>query len=245
MGISFGTARLLRYVVASAAKFSESAVVYVSPDRFSFKAIDPSKSALLVLTIPREVALQYDVSSEQQLAVNLEDLAKVFRSAEKDDSVTINWTESSIEVSFERKGFSRVFTLPLASVFEEVPEIEVEYPNTYVVRPTELYEALNGLKDVGDVLRVEGDEDSVKLRAESELGEAEVTLSRERGSLEEAEVNQPGFSVAYTMELVQHIRQLVKLAERTSLRVGPELPLYLRMESHGCTIDYYVAPRAE
>jgi hypothetical protein len=148
-------------------------------------------------------------------------------------------------VSFERKGFSRVFTLPLASVFEEVPEIEVEYPNTYVIRPTELYEALNGLKDVGDVLRVEGDEDSVKLRAESELGEAEVTLSRERGSLEEAEVNQPGFSVAYTMELVQHIRQLVKLAERTSLRVGPELPLYLRMESHGCTIDYYVAPRAE
>lgn len=245
MSISFGTARLLRYIVASAAKFSESAVIYVSPDRFTFKAIDPSKSALLVFTIPREVALQYDVESEQQLAVNLEDLAKVFRSAEKDDSVTLSWTEASLTVSFERKGFSRVFTLPLASVLEEVPEVEVEYPNTYVIRPSELYEALSGLKDVGDVLRVEGDADSVRLRAESELGEAEITLSRERGSLEEAEVNQPGFSVAYTMELVQHVRPVVKVAERTSLKVGSELPLYLRMESHGSSVDFYVAPRAE
>lgn len=245
MGISFGTARLLRYIVASAAKFSESAVIYVNRDRFTFKAIDPSKSALLVLTVPREVSLQYDVESEQQLAVNLEDLAKVFRSAERDDSVTISWSESSLTVSFERKGFSRVFTLPLASVFEEVPEIEIEYPNTYVIRPNELYEALAGLKDVGDVLRVEGDADSVKLRAESELGEAEITLSRERGSLEEAEVNEPDFSVAYTMELVQHVRPVVRVAERASLRVGPELPLYLKIDSHGSSIDFYVAPRAE
>lgn len=245
MSISFGAARLLRYVVASAAKFSETAVMVVTPGEFVFKAIDPSKTALLVLTIPRESAIEFNVTQEAQLVVSLEDLSKVFRSAEKDDSISLGWSQSTLSVSFERRGFSRVFTLPLSSVIEEIPEIEIEYPNTYVIPPIIFHDGLAGIEDVGDLLRVEGGSSELRLRAESELGEAVVVFSKERGGIEEADVTDPDFSVSFSMEFVSNFRPVTRVAERLVLKAGSDLPLYLEVQSHGLLIKYYVAPRAE
>jgi len=245
VSISFGAARLLRYVVASAAKFSETAVMVVTPDEFVFKAIDPSKTALLMLAVPRESAITYNVPEATQLVVNLEDLSKVFRSAEKDDSISLSWTQSSLSVSFERRGYLRTFTLPLSSVMEEIPEIEIDYPNTYIIPPITFHDGLAGIEDVGDLLRVEGKEDELKLRAESELGEAEVVFSKERGGIEEADVANPGFNVSFSMEFLANFRPVIKVAEKLVLKVGSDLPLYLEVTSHGLLIKYYVAPRAE
>ncbi|MCX8208613.1 MAG: hypothetical protein N3G79_03075 [Sulfolobales archaeon] len=245
MSVSFGSARLLRYVIASAAKFSESAVVNVSKDEFVLKAIDPSTVALLVLRVPKEYALAYKVTSNEQLVVNLEELGRVIRSAERDDMVTLEWTQSSLVISFERRGFKRVFTLPLASSTSEVFDIELEYPNTYVISPTHFYEALESLEGVGDVLRVEGFEEGVRLKAESELGEAEVVLSKERGEVEDLEVKAPEFSVSYTMRFITYFKPIVRVSEKLVIKVGSGLPLYLESQSQGVRIEYYVAPRAD
>lgn len=245
MSISFGSARLLRYIVISAAKFSESAVINAFENEFVFKAMDPSKTALLVVTVPRESTISYNVSGSEQLVVNLDDLSKVFRSAEKDDAITLNWTQSTLSLSFERRGYARTFTLPLATSVEEIPEIEIEYPNTYIISPFLLYDGLSGLEDVGDILRVEGGESEVRLRAESELGEAEVVLSKERGGIEEADVKEPGFGVSYSMDFITNIKPVIRVAEKLTLKAGSDLPLYLEFQSHGLLIRYYVAPRAE
>jgi len=245
VSISFGSARLLRYVVVSASKFSETAVINVSENEFTFRAIDPSRTALLIVTIPRESTITFNVESSEQLVVSLDDLSKVFRSAEKDDMVTLSWTRSALSISFERRGFTRTFTLPLATPVEEIPEIEIEYPNTYVISPLLLYDCLSGLEDVGDVLRVEGREDEIRLKAESELGEAEVVLSRERGGIEESDVRESGFSVSYSMEFVTNVKPIVRVAEKLTLKAGSELPLYLEFLSHGLLAGYYVAPRAD
>lgn len=245
MSVSFGSARLLRYVVVSAAKFSETAVINATENELVFRAIDPSKTALLAVIIPRESTMSYNVSGGEQLVVSLEDLNKVFRSAEKDDMVTLSWTRSTLSVSFERRGFTRTFTLPLATSVEEIPEIEIEYPNTYVLSPLMTYDALSGLEDVGDVLKVEGKEDEVRLRAESELGEAEVALSKERGGIEEVDVREPEFSVGYSMEFISNVKPIIRMAEKLTLKAGSDLPLYLESLSHGILAKYYVAPRAE
>lgn len=245
MSVSFGLARLLRYIVVSAAKFSETAVFYANESELVFKAMDPSKTALLIVTIPKESTISYNVDRNERLVVNLEDLSKVFRSAEKDDSITLSWTQSTLTASFERRGFIRAFTLPLATSVEEIPEIEIEYPNTYVLPPLVTFDALSALEDVGEVLKVEGREDEVRLRAESELGEAEVVLSKERGGIEEADVREPEFSVGYTMEFVSNVKPIIRAAERLTLKAGSDLPLYLEFLSHGLIIRYYVAPRAE
>lgn len=245
MSIAFGVARLLRYVVASAAKFSEVAVMSVTENEFTFKAMDPSKTALLILVVPREATLDYKVEGAEQMAVNLEDLSKVFRSAERDDTITLSWTQSSLSISFERKGFTRGFTLPLSSAVEEIPEIEVEYPNAYVLSPPMFFDALTGIEDVGDTIRLEGDENELRLRAESELGEAEAILSVERGGIESADVKEPGFSVGYSTEFISNVKPMIRVAERLTAKVGSDLPLYLGMSSHGLLIEYYVAPRAE
>ncbi|MCX8184684.1 MAG: hypothetical protein RMI56_01320 [Sulfolobales archaeon] len=245
MSISFGSARLLRYVITSAAKFSESAVINVSKNEFILKAIDPSTVALLVLEVPRESTIAYRVTSNEQLAVNLEDFSKVLKSAERDDTITLEWTQSSLIVSLERRGFKRTFTLPLMSSAGEVFDIELEYPNTYVVSPTYLYEGLESLERFGDVLKIEGSEEEIRLKAESELGEAEVVLSRERGEIEDSDVRAAGFSTSYTMKFITYFKPVIRVSEKLVLKVGSELPLYFESASQGMRIEYYVAPRAD
>ncbi len=248
MKLLFADARLWRYLIAATGKFVEVGLLEVSSEGLKFKAMDPSRTALVELIIPREGFDAFEVSEDVKLILNIEDMSKIMRTAEKDDKIGIDWDQSSITFMFERRGVPRYFKLPLQSeaTAEEIPELSIEYKNTYKVGGSVLHEAVKAIEDVGDVLKITGDERSIKLQSISDLGEAEIVLDIERGTLDEANVGNPGFSVTYGMEYLSYMKQPIKLADTVVIQADTDMPLHLELNYvQGAKVNYYVAPRVE
>jgi len=246
--ITFSDARLWRYVMSSVGKFIELGSLYISESGLSFKAMDPSRTSLTEFIIPREAFDEFNVDGEHRLTLNIEDISKILRTAEKDDKISIEWTESAITLTFERRGVPRSFTLPIQTAVEaeEIPELSLDLKNKYKMSGAVLYESIKGIEDVGDVLRIEGDERYLSLKSISDIGEAEVVLNVEGGTLEEAEVGDPGFSVAFSIEYFSYMKLPVKLADYVYLRADNDMPCHLELNYvQGAKFNYYVAPRVE
>ncbi len=248
MKLLFADARLWRYLIAATGKFVEVGLLEVNDDGLKFKAMDPSRTALVELIIPKEGFDAFEVSESTKLVLNIEDMSKIMRTAEKDDRIGIDWDQSSITFMFERRGVPRYFRLPLQSeaTAEEIPELSIEYKNTYKVGGSVLHEAVKAIEDVGEVLKVSGNEKSLKLQSISDLGEAEIVLDLEKGTLDEASVENPGFSVTYGMEYLSYMKQPIKLADTVVIHVDTDMPLHLELNYvQGAKVNYYVAPRVE
>ncbi len=239
-------ASIWRYIVSSASKFVETGLMILKPEELIIKAMDPSRTALIEFIIPKESFEEYNVSEERTVQLNFEELGKVLRSAEKDDRLSVKLEVASVKVSFERRGIVRTFTLPLhvEASLEEIPELSIEYVNRFKVRGEVFYDALSSIEDVGDVLVISGDKNVLKLSSVSDLGEAEVELSLDKGILEEAEVGSPGFTSSYTMEFFTYVKRPIKAAEYAILRADTGLPAFLELTyPQGSKLRYYVAPR--
>ncbi len=249
MKLMFSDARIWRYVVSALSKFIDYAQIKVGPESgLIMKAMDPSKTALVEFIIPKEAFTAFEVNEEHTLVLSLKDAGKILRTAEKDDKLGLDWTEASITFLFERRGNLRSFTIPLQAVTEaeEIPELSLELRNTYRVPSDVLYDSISSIEDVGEVLRVEGNEKELILKAVSDLGEAEVVLSLEDGTLEEVMVENPGFSVSFGTEYFSLMKQPVRLSSSAVLRLDSEMPCHMELNYvEGTKLNYYVAPRVE
>ncbi len=246
--ITFADARIWRYIISATSKFIEAGYFEIGDEGFKFKALDPSRTALVEFTIPRESFDEFDVSGNHRLVADLESLGKILRSAERDDRISVSWTESSITLTFERRGISRSFTLSLRTEheIEEIPALDLQLNNEYVTSGTTFYDAIASVEDVGETLWLSGDERSLKLKSVSDLGEAEIELSLDGGTLEDAKVEAPNFSVSFGMEYFSYMKQPIKLSDRVKVRVDSNMPVNLVLEYlQGATLSYYVAPRTE
>ncbi len=247
--VTFADARIWRYIITSASKFIETAIIKVNPDEgLLLKALDPSRTALIIFTIPKESFDEFNVNEESTLVMDLEDVGKIMKTAERDDKISIEWTESTISLIFERRGVPRKFMIPLRAEgeAENIPDLSLELSNEYVTSGTVMYDAINSIEDVGETLWVSGNENTLRLKSISDLGEAEVELSLEKGTLESAKAESPGFSVSFGMEYFSHLKQPIKLSDRVTLRTDSDMPIHLELNyMQGAKVSYYVAPRSE
>ncbi len=248
MRLTFADARIWRYIIASASKFIESVIIEVNDNELTLKALDPSRTALIEFIIPKESFDEFEIDGKHMLIIDLEDVGKIMRSAERDDKISLSWSESSITFTFERRGVSRSFTLPLRTEHEaeSIPSLNLQLKNEYITAGTVLYDAIGSIEDVGETLWISGDERSLRLKSISDLGEAEVELSLEKGTLEDVKSESPGFNVSFGMEYFSYLKQPVKLADKVVIRADNDMPVHLTLEyAQGARLNYYVAPRSE
>ncbi|MCC6033654.1 MAG: DNA polymerase sliding clamp [Desulfurococcaceae archaeon] len=248
MSFTAPDARVWSYVIEATGKFSESGVFVLKPDSLYVRAIDPSRTAMIEFYIPKEAFESYEPVAEKTVYLSMEDLSKILKSAGRSDKLTMSFSEDSIRIEFSDGVVTRMFKIPLRLeiAHEEIPSLEIEYPNKYVVSGDVLHEALASIEKVGDVLKVSGDESTLKLESVGDLGEAEVILSLERGVLREADVKNPGFEVSYSIDYLSYMKKPIKSSDEVVVMVGSDLPICLELRfPSGSKLSYYVAPRTE
>jgi len=234
--------------MSSVGKFIEIGLLIVDDNGLVFKAMDPSRVSLVEFLIPKESFDEFEIEGEAKIMINVEDLAKILRTSEKDDRITLEWGENTLSLIFERKGIPRTFIIPLQldAEIEAIPELKLELKNTFKVMGVTLYEGITSIEDVGDVLRFETGENELHMKSISDLGEAEIVFDLNSGTLLEAEVNEPNISVSYGLEYFSYIKQAIKMAETVTIMLGSEMPCQLILDlPQGAKMNYYVAPRID
>ncbi len=248
MKISFANARVWRYIMVGVSRFIEFGLLTVDEEGLTFKAIDPSRVSLVEVFMPRESFDLFELDKKLEAVVNVEELGKILRSAEKDDKISLSFGEASMTVEFERKGVSREFVIPIqtGSEAEAIPELNLNLVDRFRVPGNLLYEGISSLEGLGDVLALKASSEELHLIVRSDLGEGEVVFDVPSGSLTEVDVNEPDVEVSYGLEYFTYVKLAMRISGNVDILLGPEMPCKLVFDlPQGVKMNYYVAPRVE
>ncbi len=246
MKLVFFDARVWRYVVSAISKIIEEGVFIVDPEKgFRFRAMDPSHVILLDLWFPTEAFEEFDVAERVEVGVSLEDVAKVLRRARKEDKLEIAAEGNKFMLSLIGRG-RRQFTLPVLDIAaEDIPEPSLEFKAEARVMSDVYRDAIKDIELVGDVIKFEAREGELKIASSSELGEAEVVLSVESGSL--VEINVEGEqSATYSLDYFSELSGAARVADAVVIKFSSEMPALVEHElPQGAKFSFLIAPRAE
>ncbi|MEM4717563.1 MAG: DNA polymerase sliding clamp [Desulfurococcaceae archaeon] len=248
MRLRFREVSVWKYSMVAISKIIEEAVVKIDDEGVRLRAIDPSGVALVDFFIPRNAFYEYEITEETSIGLNMDEFAKILRRARRGDELLLNIpAPGRVEIGFEGKG-SRRFIIPTIELsYQEIPEISFEESFRCKLLPKLFKDITRELESISDTIELHGPagENTLVIRAESELAEAEVVLSSSSGALLEYESTGEARS-KYTVDYISDIVVASQAAEILSLGLGIETPLRLTYElPEGGRLQFYVAPRSD
>jgi len=241
--IRFQDARTWRYIISSMEKIIEEGVFIADQDGLSFRALDPSRVAMVDLFYPRDAMLTYELEGDEvEFGVSFGTLVKILRRARKDDELELRISESSIDVVFIGHGIRR-FRIPQISLsIERPPEPKITFTVKAKMLATSFRESIRTLEPIADTLRVMAEDDRFIMRGLGDIESAELEFSLERQSLLDLEVESNDTS-NYSLEYFSQMIQAAQAAETATFMYSEDAPARVDYEFlGGGRLTFYVSP---
>ena len=186
----------------------------------SVKAVDPAHVAMISIDIPKESFNEYQVDSNEEIAIDVEKLKSVIRLASSNDSVTI--TKEKERLKFEIGSIIKSVALldPNSVTTPRVPQISADY---YVVlAKSELERGLKAAEDVSDAIRLTLSSEDFKARSMSDSEESEMILPKDM--LKEIKC-QDSIKSSYPLEYLLKLVKSLGSSEDLKLSFKDDYPL--------------------
>lgn len=247
--LRFRDATIWKYSIVAISKIIEEAAFVINEDGLRLKAIDPSSTILVDFHIPSSAFSEYSLEgSEHVISINMEDLSRVLRRAEKEDELVLSVTEiSKLGVILEGRG-SRKFVLPaLESKAEETPEIEFEIAFRGTMLSSMFRQIIKEMRTISDVIEFEvnSDEQKLYIRSTGDVANAEHEIDLMSGVLVDYDVKGSGQS-KYSSEYLADISIAAPVAENARIEFGTDAPIVVDFVlPYGGSLKFYVAPRGD
>ncbi len=248
MRILFFDARVWRYAINAVSKIIEEAAFVINNEGFRLKAIDASRVVLVDFIMPSSSFDEFEVEKEEVIGVNLEDLSKILRRATKADKLELKTLEAGrLAVSFIGKG-TRTFIMPsIETTAEKLPELKIKFTVRTKMMSTILRDTVKDLEPIGDAIEFLARPDTpvLKARSSGDLGDAEIELSEEMGSLIEYSAEEEAKAI-YSTDYLSDIVSAAQAADEVIFEFGTAIPCKIEfiLPQEGRLI-FYVAPRTE
>ncbi|UXD21162.1 DNA polymerase [Ignicoccus pacificus DSM 13166] len=246
MELTFLDARVWKYVISAIAKVVSETTMKINEEGVRIRTMDEAKVVLVDFFIPASDFETYEVEGEIEFGLNLDDLTKVMRRAQKDDTLSIEVGESSYSIIYKGRGI-RKFTLPQLDVASEsIPEPELEFDVKVELTSDAYRELVKDLEPIADTVTFVAEPSTLRVEATSDLGEAEVIIPQDSGVLLDYEVKSSGEppKSSYGVEHLAYISTASQVAHKASLEFSNEMPLKVTFSiGEGGWLAYLVAPR--
>lgn len=244
-------AKLLRDMVTAISTLVDEATFDLTPDGIRLRAMDPSRVAMVDFEWAKSIFDEYECLEPTKLCVNISELLKLLRRAERDEPVDLALDEKTARLQTRIRGkYTRTFNMPtLEAVEEEVPiERLQQLPFTVKAEVTTegLRRALEDASLVSDHVRIEADSEKVTIRATGDLMGADIELKRGEDallSLEAKEPTQATYGLSYLSEIV---KAAAATSEIATVEFASNIPIRLDFkQAQEGRLTYYLAPRIE
>lgn len=242
MKARFSDATVWRYVITGISKVIKEGVFKADEDGLKLRAIDPSHVIMIDLNFPSSAFTEYEASGEK-IPINLEELGKVLRRARSNDILYLQLEDNMLHVVFER-GMVRRFGLPLIELEEEeLGEPRLDLKASAKMVADHFREAIRDIEMLGDNLTFYTDGIRLVISNESEMGKAEIEMTREAGLLLSLESEGEQRS-SYSLDYISGILPAAQKADFVTIQFAKDIPCKITFElPQGGWLSAYVAPR--
>lgn len=226
---------------------TDEATFKLTSKGLTLRAMDPSRVAMIDLTVPRESCEEHSCPEEMKFCFSIDRYVdKTLKNISKDDAIRLDIQTGIVDKLITRltSKLTRQFSMPLLEPSEEeipTPKITFNYSARLVL------ENVNTLfKDLEDHVRIVGTQDGLTFEQKGDLEVFTATLQKGDESVLNIEAKEDAkatYSVSYLKEILKALNLLTDIIE---VSYSTDMPIRISAEiEHLGTINFYVAPRIE
>ncbi|MBI5046108.1 proliferating cell nuclear antigen (pcna) [Candidatus Micrarchaeota archaeon] len=235
----------LKSIIDCIVSLVEEGQFEVKTDGLYLKAMDPSQISMVSFVMPKTAFVEYSVSEETKIGMDVRQLANVLSRGKKGEKVELTVEEGRLVIRCIGEKHKRTFKVPLVDGGDRVQrEPKIEFKNQVKVRADAIKEALKDAKLVSSHIRLQLTPEEFIVDVKGDSGEVKAEF--EKGSPEVIELKTE-VAVRATFPL-QYLEDMVKATSASStvtINLETDRPLKLEYEVEGAKIVYYLAPRIE
>ena len=240
---------LLQKTIAAYAVLIDEATFNITPDGVSLRVMDPNRVAMVDAELPSGFFDGgYTCTSPQKLTVNLTELLKLLKRADKDESIELCLPDGSEKLVVAIRGrYSRSFNILILDVADEdCPAPKLSFNVKAKIATAGLQRVLEDAQLVSDHVKIEVTEDGLTLTAVGDLMSANIELAKGSDTLLDLEVKAPAkatYSLSYITEIVKSASAISDIA---TLELSTDIPVRADFASASNVpgkLAFYLAPR--
>ena len=219
-----------------------SVEIRLDQDKLSIILLNNSHVAFYNLEISKDFFIEYEIDGVESILVFMDDFYKILKSSSKDDMLTLESNSSNLICTFEKDNSRRVFELPLAEDYGELPTPpSIDYDAEFNVLLDDLKQPCTDLDKVVKTDRFK------MILSDSVLNivapkDTMVNYNQMINVDSESQGN-----VIVNNSYVQDLLKLSKINKSVTLKMGDGLPLSWNIESydHLVKVSGLIAPIIE
>ena len=242
--LSYPDAKSFYNMLDAISKIVDELAMTITPNGVKAIALDPAHVALIVMELPPESFIEYEVEDEVKLGFNVANIAKIIKRGKKGDKLDIEVDEDRVTWSIVGATIKRYRLLNLDVPTPEIPEAELEFKVHVSLIVDPFKNALKDAEAVGDTVELEAPDDTTLIIRGVGAAVAETKIRSDTPAVVEFNVEEPAKS-AYSIDYLKHILSLTKVADTITIEFAQDMPLRLQFRlPAGGNVTYLLAPKA-
>jgi proliferating cell nuclear antigen len=237
-----------RVVVNAISTLVEEASFEATSEGITFRAMDPSHVALVDLDWPNSAFDKYDSDKQFKFTVRVEDLVKLIRRADTQDSIEISSAEDETLLVKIANGYERKFQIHLIeSTYGATPLPKISFNSKIIMTEQTFEKMLSDISVVSDHIMIETSGEELVFSGKSDSGSGSATLTRGNQDLLELKVKEESKAIYSIDYLLNITRAAGKSSDVLTFEYSSKMPLRLtfNLGEKGGKIQFYLAPRIE
>lgn len=235
----------LKAAIDSIVSLVEEGQFEIKADGLHLKAMDPSQISMISFTMPKEAFVEYSISEERKLGLDIGQLSNVLSRGKKGEKAELCLEEGRLIVNFYADKRRRTFKVPLIEAGDRIQkEPKIEFSSAVMMKADAFKETLKDAKLISSHVRLilTPGEFVVDVRGEN----GDVRAQFDNGGDEVREIRtKDGAKATFPLQYLEDIVKAAGSASILSINMETDRPLKLEYDIEGAKVVYYLAPRIE
>ncbi len=221
----------------------EEATIRIDPESgLSLSALEPAKTAMVQLVLPKPFFSEFEVEEERYVGINFTELIRVLKRAKATETVALIFDGNTITVEIRGK-YTRRFVLPLLSGEPfKMRELKVDFKAGARIECKGFPSMIKDLELVGNEVEIEITSEALRLKTAGRGTESLIEISRDDPILLDIWADEPSKST-YSLAYLERMAKPATIAQDMSIEISTNTPMRMRysLGYEGASITYYLA----
>ncbi len=218
----------------------------ITPDAIELVAMDPANVAMVIFKLLSSCFTEYDVKSETELAINLNNLKQILKRAKPNDMLTLELTaENKLQIKL-KSNTTRTFSIPIIELDEREQKIpELNFPVSIQTQSSILNDAVEDADIVAESVTLAAEKGKIEIIAEGDLSKANIEINANDDTKITIE-SSDRIKAKYSLEYLKKMMAGGKLADSVVFQFNKDYPLKLEYKVvDKLLLAFILAPRVE
>jgi proliferating cell nuclear antigen len=240
MQLKLDSPKLLADIVSIISELVTEVKLKVTKDGLSLTAIDPANVAMAYFKLPAELFSQYEITADETLGLNLENLKAVLRRCQQGSSLTLAKVDNTLKIGIQDR-IKRDFTLSLLDIDSEEKEMpQWEFNSVIKMDADSFVEVIEDCLVVSDACTFIAEPTKFIIEAKGPLNSARAEFSAD-----EVELHSGNSSARFSLEYLNKFVKGAKVSSQAIINFSDNHPMRINFPTGNVLLSFVLAPRIE